>query len=197
VKRPTQTKALPAKTALFLLAVACLLPGRTAAEEKAAELKITELHAASGKTYEINEGGFVPGGLQFVDRDYQFNYVPQPLKGLTTIKTAGNDKLIPEDQPCLSFRVNVPVTVYVLYGDKLRFLPSWLAGFSNTRWKATRQDTNPATLKGLFTLFAKDFPPGVVILNGNLSKQMAQDEEFQRMKGSTFCMYSVVVAPKR
>lgn len=181
----------------MLFALACLILNCAAAEEKATELKITDLHAASGKTYEVNEGGFVPGALQFVDRDYQFNYVPQPLKGLTTVKTAGNDKFIPEDQPCLSFRVNVPVTVYVAYGDKLRFLPAWLSEFSNTRWKVTRLDTNPATLKGIFTLFAKDFPAGVVTLNGNLSKQMAGDGEFQRMKGSTFCMYSVVVAPKR
>ena len=197
MKKRTGFKKLCFTVAVILFVLACLPPRRATAEEKATELKITDLQASSGKTYVINEGGFVPGALQFVDRDYQFNYVPQPLKGLTTIKTAGNDKSISENQPCLSFRVNVPVTVYVLYGDKLRILPAWLAEFSNTRWKATRQDTNPATLKGIFTLFAKDFPPGVVTLNGNLSKQMAQDEEFQRMKGATFCMYSVVVAPKR
>ena len=181
---------------LSLLAFACLVLHGAPAEEKV-ELKITDLHAASGKAYVVKEGGFVPGGPQFVDRNYQLSYVPQPLKGLTTLLTAGDDKFIPEDQPCLSFRVNVPVTVYVVYGDKLRFLPSWLSEYSNTRWKVTRQDTNPATLKGIFTLFAKEFPAGVITLNGNLSKPMASDEEFLRMKGSTFCMYSVVVAARR
>jgi hypothetical protein len=162
----------------------------------AEELTITELRAASGKPYVAEAGRFVPGGLQYIDRDYTFNFIPESLKGKTVIKTAGNDKFISEDQPCLTFRVNVPVTVYVVYGDKLRFLPSWLREFTDTRWKVTRQDTNATTLKGFFTMFAKDFPAGAITLNGNLSKQMAEDPEFKRMKGGTFCMYSVVVAPK-
>ncbi|MFA6561310.1 MAG: hypothetical protein WCV00_05325 [Verrucomicrobiia bacterium] len=141
-------------------------------------------------------GAFVPDGLQYIDRDYTFNFIPAFLKGQTLIRTAGNDKSILEDQPCLSFRANVPVTVYVLYGDKLRILPDWLRQFTDTRWKVTRKDTNAATLKGFFTLFSKEFPAGVISLNGNLSKQMAEDAEFKRLKGSTFCMYSIVVVAK-
>ena len=181
-----------------LLALACLLPSTSRAEERAAGgLTITELRAASGKAYVAEADGFVPGGLQYIDRDYTFDYIPQVLKGAAKIKTAGDDKVIAEDKVCLSFRVNVPVTVYVVYGDKLRVLPSWLQEWTDTRYKVTRKDTNPTTLKGLFTLLAKDFPAGVVTLKGNLSRQMAEDEEFKRMKGSTFCMYSVVVVPKR
>jgi hypothetical protein len=181
-----------------LFSLVCLLPMAAQAAEKAAGgLTITELRAASGKAYVAEAAGFVPGGLQYIDRDYTFDYIPQVLKGATKIKTAGDDKHIPEDKACLSFRVNVPVTVYVVYGDKLRVVPSWLREWTDTRYKVTRKDTNPSSLKGIFTLFAKDFPAGVVTLNGNLSKRMAEDEEFKRMKGGTFCMYSVVVVPKR
>jgi hypothetical protein len=167
------------------------------AADPSESLKITDLKASSGKAYVVCEGDFLPGTGQYIDRDYKFDYIPQILKGATKIETAGNDKMILEDQVCLSFRVNVPVTVYVVYGDKLRLLPEWLRHWTDTRYKVTRKDSNPTTLKGIFTLFAKDFPAGVVTLNGNLSKQMADDEEFKRMKGGTFCMYSVVVAPKR
>ena len=167
------------------------------AADPSESLKITELKAASGKAYVVCEGDFLPNTGQYIDRDYTFDYLPKVLKVATKIKTAGNDKMILEDQVCLSFRVNIPVTVYVVYGDKLRVLPNWLQQWTNTRYKVTRKDANPTTLKGIFTLLAKDFPSGVVTLNGNLSKQMAEDEEFKNMKGSTFCMYSVIVAPKR
>ena len=180
-----------------LAVLTCLLLPPAIAADSPGDLTITELHAASGKAYVVSQGDFLPGSLQYIDRDYTFDYIPQILKGAAKIKTAGNDKMIPEDRVCLSFRVNVPVTVYVVYGDKLRILPTWLQPWTDTRYKVTRKDTNPSTLKGIFTLFAKDFPPGVVTLNGNLSKQMAADEEFERMKGGTFCMYSVVVAPRR
>lgn len=179
-----------------LVVLACWMLKSTLAADTPGNLRITELQAASGKAYVVGEGEFLPGSLQYIDRDYTFDYMPQVLKGATKIKTAGDDKMIAEDQVCLSFRVNVPVTVYVVYGDKLRILPSWLQQWTNSRYKVTRKDSNPTTLKGLFTLYAHDFPPGIVTLKGNLSKAMAEDEEFRRMKGSTFCMYSVVVVPK-
>lgn len=155
---------------------------------------ISNLHAASGKTYA--SGHFATGATQFIDRAYTFDYAPAFLQGATHIQTAGDDKFIDEAQPCLSFETSVPVTVYVVYGDKLRLLPAWLKDFENTRWKATRKDSNPTTLKGLFTLFSKDFPPGKVTLYGNLAPAMAADADFKKMKGSTFCMYSVVVVPQ-
>jgi len=156
--------------------------------------QITNLKAASGKPYALGE--FAKGAKQYIDRDYTFEYVPEFLRGQTTIHTAGNDKQIDQSQPCLSFEVDRPVTVYVVYGDKLRVLPDWLKTWENTRWKVTRADSDAKTLKGLFGLFAKDFPAGRITLNGNLSPRMAADAEFRRNHGGTFCMYSVVVAPR-
>lgn len=162
------------------------------------KMEILNLKAASGKTYVVDYGNFKKGSKQYIDRAYTLNYVPEFLQGQTHIQTAGDDKHIEEDKPCLSFEVNVPVTVYIVYGDKLRVLPSWLKEYKDTRWKITRniESCNVSTLKGIFTLFSKDFPAGKITLNGNLSREMAKDPEFKKMKGTNFCMYSIVVAPK-
>jgi hypothetical protein len=182
------------KTTISALIFVALALGAAAGDDRGIE--ITQLKAASGKPYLVAHGGFAPDGKQYIDRDYTFNCVPEFLKGATLIQTAGDDKFFVEDQPTLSFRVNVPVTVYIVYGDKLRVLPAWLRNWTDTRWKVTRRDTNPTTLKGYFTLFAKDFPAGEIRLLGNLSNEMANDPAFKKLKGSTYCMYSVVVAPK-
>ncbi|MDD4869374.1 MAG: hypothetical protein PHR77_02345 [Kiritimatiellae bacterium] len=160
------------------------------------EMKIQNLVAVSGKVYVSGVGNFKAGMKQYIDRDYIFDYIPAFLQGATHILTAGNDKFIDEEKPCLSFEVNIPVSVYIVYGDKLRVIPSWLKEFEDTRWKVTRKDSNATTLKGIFTLFRKDFSAGKITLNGNLSKAMANDPEFKKMKGGTFCMYTVVVVPK-
>jgi len=187
-------ECLAAGVALGIVGFGLLWPAEARAQKPA--LDITQLKAASGKPFQVEPAGFVRGGKQYIDRDYLLEYVPEPLRGAALIQTAGNDKMIDEEEPCLSFEVNVPVTVYVVYSDKLRMLPGWLKEFQDTRWKVTRKDTNAVTLKGLFTLLAKDFQAGKVTLYGNLSKAMAADPEFVKLKGGTFCMYSVVVAPR-
>ncbi len=174
-------------------AVLCLSSAMAGVEDA---LEIRNLTGVSGKKYVSAAGGVKAGMKQYIDRDYIFDYIPGFLQGATHILTAGNDKFIEEDKPCLSFEVNVPVTVYIVYGDKLRVLPCWLKEYENTRWKITRKDSNTTTLKGIFSLFSKDFPAGKITLNGNLSKAMADDPEFKKMKGGTFCMYTVAVMPK-
>lgn len=159
------------------------------------ELIISDLTAATGKEYFTDCGGFKQGALQYIDRDYVFDYIPDVAKGQTHIRTAGNDKMIDENDLCLSFRVDVPVTVFVVYADKLWALPRWLREFRDTRQKVTRTDSNTSTLKGISTLFSKGFPPGVISLNGNLSEGMADDPQFNEsgLMGANYCMYSVVV----
>lgn len=156
---------------------------------------ISDIQTESGKQYVIDCDGFVPGAQQYVDREYTFDCIPEIVLGHTHIRTAGNDKMIQEDSRCMSFRAAVPVTVFIVYADKLRVLPCWLNAFRDTREKVTRTDSNTSTLKGIFTLFAKDFDPGLITLNGNLSPVMADDEAFKRSgpMGTNYCMYSVVV----
>lgn len=47
-------------------------------------LKISNLISSSGKEYGINK--LIPGEHQYMDRDYQFNYVPEELNGSVHIK---------------------------------------------------------------------------------------------------------------
>jgi hypothetical protein len=154
---------------------------------------ISDLRVASGREYEIDEEGFVPGSLQYVDRDYTFDHIPNIALGATHIRTAGNDKTIDESEICMSFKIAIPSTIFVIYADKLRVPPRWLGGFIDTREKVTRTDSNTSTLKGIFTLFAKDFEPGTIILSGNLSQAMADDPAFRGSMGTNYCMYSVAV----
>jgi len=86
----------------------------------------------------------------------------------------------------------------VVYADKLRVLPRWLEGYCDTREKITRTDSNPSTLKGIFTLFAQACDAGVVTLYGNLSTAMRDDPAFcaSGPLGTNYCMYSVIVAER-
>ena len=159
---------------------------------------VTRVTAASGKAYQIAPGGAVTGGRQYIDRDYRFDYVPALVRGQTHILTAGNDKMIDEHAPCLRIELGAAATVYVVYADKLRVLPRWLEGYCDTREKITRTDSNPSTLKGIFTLFAQACDAGVVTLYGNLSTAMRDDPAFcaSGPLGTNYCMYSVIVAER-
>ena len=63
----------------------------------------------SGREYSI--GKFLPNELQYMDRDYTFNYIPEELKGCVHILTCGNDKLIPENEPCFTMKAEHDVEV--------------------------------------------------------------------------------------
>ena len=155
---------------------------------------VTRIAAASGKAYEFAPGGLVPGARQYIDRDYIFDFIPGSPEGAICIRTAGDDKMILEDALSLRLHVSRPVTLYVVYADKLRVLPKWLSGYENTRAKVTRADSNTTTLKGIFTLFRRDFPAGSIALYGNLAPAMAADPALRAATGRDYCMYSVVVA---
>ncbi|MBN1314107.1 MAG: hypothetical protein JXA42_01520 [Anaerolineales bacterium] len=159
------------------------------------DFQIADMVVSSGKDYVIDQTGLAPGSLQYIDRDYTFDYIPGEVLNVTHIRTAGDDKMIDENDLCFSFRVNVPVTVYVLYADRLHLLPGWLQQYRDTRLKVTRTDSDTSTIKGIFSLFARDFDPGLVEINGNLSRAMAADPVFSSNVplGGTYCMYSVAV----
>lgn len=91
------------------------------------------------------------------------------------------------------------MTVLVLYANRLGILPRWLRHIRDTREKVTRTDSIPSTLRGIFTLFARRFPAGLVELYGNLAPAMAADHHFRLSKplGATYCMYIVVVKGAR
>lgn len=156
-------------------------------------MEIRNLQAASGKTYGI--GRLTRGDYQYEDRLYQFDYIPDELNGQLHIKTHGNDKLIPEDQACLTFECAEPVEVFVLYPDKQPCLPRWLQSWERRRLNVTRQDSQPDNLKGFFSIFSKIYPAGQVALGGNSPAGMLQQDWYVESMGANYCMYSVCVKP--
>ncbi|HBL77675.1 MAG: hypothetical protein A2W90_02800 [Bacteroidetes bacterium GWF2_42_66] len=155
------------------------------------ELKIDNLISSRGKEYRINK--FESGEEQYMDRDYRFNYVPDELKGCMHIKTCGNDKLISENDTCMSFFSNCDIDVYILFADKFPVTPNWLESFERTRLNVTRLDSNSSSLKGYFCLYRKAFSKGQIILNGCSPIKMLERNGFVESMGSGYCMYTVVV----
>ncbi|MBN2819756.1 MAG: hypothetical protein JXP36_12340 [Bacteroidales bacterium] len=158
------------------------------------DVSVSKLTSSRGKKYAINR--IVSGGYQYMDRDYQFNYVPEELNGSLHIKTHGNDKLISENDTCFSFVCNCDIDVYILFADKFPVLPSWLNQFERTRLNVTRMDSNAANLKGYFSLYRKSFSKGQVVLNGCSPTSMLEKKGFVESMGSSYCMYTVVIKEK-
>ena len=152
---------------------------------------IFDLQAESGKIYEISK--LCTGDHQYVDRLYQFDYVPEQLQACLHIKTHGNDKMINEDDVCFSFETDQDIDVYVLYPDKQPVLPKWLEAFERMRLNVTRIDAMPSNLKGYFSLYRKSYKKGKVILLGNSPACMLEQDWYVETKGANYCMYSVCV----
>lgn len=152
---------------------------------------ITVKETASGRKYGI--GLLRTGHHQFMDRLYQFAYVPDEIVNCPHIITCGSDKMIPEDEWCFTLECDRPCTVYVLYADKQPELPVWLQDFERTRMNVTRMDSMPMTLKGYFSVYKKYFPAGEIRFGGNSPRKMIEEEWYSASRGTDYCMYSVAV----
>lgn len=146
---------------------------------------------ASGRAYQIGELRI--GHHQYMDRLYQFSYVPEELSGCPHIMPCGDDKMIPEDEPCYSIEVTRPCDIYVLYPDKQPVLPQWLKDYTRERKNVTRMDTRFDTLKGYFSLYRKSFPAGEILFYGNSPQIMLAEDWYRESNGANYCMYSVCV----
>ncbi|GEM_PF-1967128 len=155
------------------------------------EPEVTNLKPVSGKSYGLNK--LIPGEYQYMDRSYLFNYIPEELIGTVHIKTCGNDKLISENDTCVSFDVDCDVEVYVLFGDKWPEIPRWLNQFERVRLNVTRQDSRSDNLKGYFSLYRKVFPKGTITLYGCSPVEMLREEWFVKSMGANYCMYTIAV----
>jgi len=152
---------------------------------------VTITGTASGRTYRVDE--LHTGYHQYLDRLYQFQYVPEELVGCVHIMTYGDDKMICEDDWCFSIEVDRPCQVYIIYPDKQPQLPNWMDDYTRTRMNLTRMDSSPGTLKGYFSLYRKDFPAGQIRFNGNSPRCMLDQDWYVETGGNTYCMYTVVV----
>ena len=145
----------------------------------------------SGKEYSV--GKFLSNEPQYMDRDYIFSYIPEELRGCAHILTCGNDKLIPENEPCVTLKAERDVDVYVLYPDKQPVIPKWLESFERLRMNVTRIDSRSDNLKGYFTLFKKRYAAGLIKLYGNSPLEMLAQDWYVTSGGINYCMYSVAV----
>ena len=158
-------------------------------------MNVYDFKVASGACYEI--GRLVTGEHQYIDRDYQFDYVPSELNNQLHIKTCGNDKLISENDVCFSFKCDTDIEICILFADKFPILPRWLNSFKKERLNVTRFDSSPNNLKGYFSIFRKRFSSGVITLNGCSPNIMLQQSWFLNTKGNNYCMYSVCIKETR
>lgn len=152
---------------------------------------ITIKHTASGKEYGISK--LDQGYLQYMDRSYQFDYVPDEVCGCTHVMTCGSDKMLDEHELCFTVSCDRPVDVYVLYADKQPVLPVWLQDYDRTRLNVTRLDTMACCLKGYFTLYKKHFEAGDISFYGNSPSSMLDLDGYRDTRGTNYCMYTVAI----
>ncbi len=122
------------------------------------ELIISNIKAASGKTYVLNT--LAVGKLFYIGRTYRFTNVPSSYVGLDYIKTATDDRYSTVTD-FLQFDVNKDMTVYVAYDDRISPKASWLSTFTGTGDDLVRGGTVR------FSIYARTFPAGHVSLWGN------------------------------
>lgn len=155
---------------------------------------IYNLQAVSGAQYEIDT--LKRDRQPYIDRDYRFLFVPDELNGLPLVKTCGNDKLLSEREPCFSFHSDTDVSVYVLFADKFPVVPSWLEQFDRLRLNVTRYDSNPENLKGYYSVYRRNFPKGIITLNGCSPDALLKQAWYIDSIVNNYCMYAVCVKEK-
>ena len=154
-------------------------------------MNITIKRVESGREYAVSR--FAPGETQYMDRDYRFNYIPEELIGCAHIMTCGNDKIIPESQPCFTLEIDSSADVYILYPDKQPVIPEWLSEYERVRMNVTRQDSRADNLKGYFSLYKKRFPAGEITFYGSSPLPMLALPWYVGSGGMNYCMYSVAI----
>jgi hypothetical protein len=134
-------------------------------------LEISNLSAASGKTYRLQEN-LADGRASYIDRKYAYESVPESLAGLAFIMTANDDKTFGGESH-LHFQINKRATVYVAHDDRISTKPNWMKGFGDTGLKLNTDVP--------MSVYARVYDAGTVTLGGN--------------GGSTdTSMYSVIVS---
>jgi hypothetical protein len=132
----------------------------TASVTIVAQLVLSEITAASGESYQVQEA-LEAGDTVYIDRNYTYTSVPAVIQGESYIQTANDDKVRTETA-LLTFSVNRDVTVYLAYDARATARPAWLAG-----WRDTGSSLNSTDVP--LDLYANDFAAGSITLGGNLA----------------------------
>jgi hypothetical protein len=105
------------------------------------------------------------GDEYYLDRTYILTSIPPELAtgAEQWIKTANDDKRNTNSSNFLQFTISQDSTVYVAYDSRATSLPNWLsANFTLTSLTIGVSDE-----MGLFNVYKKDFPAGMISLGGN------------------------------
>lgn len=181
-------KSLPRQIILAVLGVVLIAISRSIQPSTSPKPLVSNLSVTTLREYTVDEGGLKVGAPAFVDNTgYYFTRIPSFLEGATYIKTANDDKCLPDPSKfVLSFDVSRPVTVYVAHDDRYSIKPAWMSGFT-----PTQEGVNlnlPGADTGRYTLYARDYPVGKVVLGSNIDGDC-------RIEGN-YGMYSVILVPQ-
>jgi HEAT repeat protein len=126
-----------------------------------AAVRVLDLKARSGKAIVARPGGFVKGGLVYIDRTYTFTEVPELLTGAILVATAMEDKAS-QGSGFVTFTLTAPATVLVCYDGRAKAVAEWLKD-----WRRLEPVLRSTDAGCPLTLFAKAFSAGPVALSGN------------------------------
>jgi len=136
----------------FSLVTTCFVYAAGASHPK---IKVTDLKANSGLTYEVDESLQI-GDKEYTDRKYTFTDIPDYLLGLTWIRTANNDKKNPNLE--VSFKIDREAYVYILWIARDPANQDWLQkNYAKTGDTVNSTDEPLAVYKS-----KKPFPPGEI-----------------------------------
>jgi hypothetical protein len=119
-------------------------------------------YVSTGKPYSLGIAEL--GALIYIDRSYTINNIGLVLGGKTLIRTAEDDKWVTTPDH-LTFTVNQPAIVYVLYDKRIGTLPAWLSDgtWTAASWIFSETSGTPRQI------YQKSVPAGSVTLGGNLA----------------------------
>lgn len=130
---------------------------------------ITNITVSTLKSYVLDVIDI--GKLQYIDRTFVFNNIPTKYIGMNYIQTSNDDKAVTTPN-FLEFDVSKDVTVYISRDDRLTNIPTWLLSYIDT-------GDNIIGGGGTFSIYAKNFSSGHIILGGN--------------EGTGASMYNVII----
>ena len=120
---------------------------------------VSNLSVNSGRDYTVNSG-LSDEALAFIDHaTYQYNSVPDALKGAVYIQTAQRDRYREGEEEVLSFNINKNATIYVVHDDRITTKPAWLSDFVDTGYDFNFYKKS--------SVYSKEFLAGRVTLGGN------------------------------
>jgi polygalacturonase len=125
-------------------------------------LSVKIIYVSTGKPYSLGTAEL--GALVYIDRSYTITSIGQTLGGKTLIRTANDDKWVTTPDH-LTFTVNQPATVYVLYDKRIGTVPAWLSDgtWTAASWIFSDSSGTPRQI------YQKSVPAGSVTLGGNLA----------------------------